>query len=303
MTTFLQRILMTITLLLPCAALMAQQPETPPATAPESTPAPATEPTPATPEEIAATTPETPAATTPEETEPPPPSTEPVPAVEPQSDVAPALEPSTEPTPAEKPTTDKKDAPADKKDDSEEAAATPEKPKRSLFVVTWNLAAPLGTTRTFIDKFSFEGVGFEYRFQIRPDISVGLLFAWNTFEQEAAGTFNYGNVAVSGKRVRLFDAMPLCASFHYNVIREGKKVVPFVGLDVGTMFTSRVADFAWWYRKKTAWHFSFAPEIGLRLTKIAVPLYASVKFNYAVKSGDMPQQTILNFNLGIAWSR
>ncbi|MBN2716665.1 MAG: hypothetical protein JXX14_12495 [Deltaproteobacteria bacterium] len=174
--------------------------------------------------------------------------------------------------------------------------------KRHMFVVTYNMAQPRGKTADFVDKFSFEGFGFEYRFLIRKQLSVGVTFNWNTFERKEAGTNAVdSNTTITATRIKMTDLIQLAPCVQYHLKKQSSMVVPFVGLNMGPYYTSQIIDWGWWYERVSSWQFGFTPEIGIRLTRLPIPLYMSLRYSYAIKANDLPTQQAFGINVGIAF--
>ncbi|MBN2527130.1 MAG: hypothetical protein JXR76_12105 [Deltaproteobacteria bacterium] len=173
---------------------------------------------------------------------------------------------------------------------------------RHMFVVTYNLARPLGKTAKYIDKFSFEGFSFEYRFMLNKQLSVGLGFNWNTFETKKTGLVQLDkNTRINGTRILMDDLIQLTPTVQYHFFKQSAKVVPFAGLSVGPYYTSQVVDWGWWYQREAKWQFGFTPEVGLRVASLPVPLYLSVRYTYTFKTDEIDAQQAMGINIGVAF--
>ena len=51
----------------------------------------------------------------------------------------------------------------------------------AMGVVTYDVSFPLGDMKNYIDKTSWRGFGIEGRWLVRPNITLGLSWHWNTF--------------------------------------------------------------------------------------------------------------------------
>ena len=174
--------------------------------------------------------------------------------------------------------------------------------KRHMFVVTYNIAQPKGNTSKFVDKFSFEGFGFEYRFLLKKQLSLGFTFSWNTFERKENGVFELdGTTTIEGTRIKIVDLVQLAPTVQYHFKKQSSSAVPFIGLNMGPYYTSQIVDWGWWYERVSSWQFGFSPEVGIRLTQLAIPFYLSVRYSYAFKANDIDAQQTLGFNIGIAF--
>jgi hypothetical protein len=177
-----------------------------------------------------------------------------------------------------------------------------EESKRHMFVVTYNMAQPRGKTADFIDDFSLEGFGFEYRFLFTKQISGGIAFNWSAFERKESDVFNVNaRTTINGTRIKLNDMLQLTASAQYNLKKQSASVIPFAGLHAGAYYSSHVIDWGWWYDRDTAWQFGFTPELGIRITVLPIPIYLSGRYTYTFKTKSLDAQQTLGINLGIAF--
>ena len=177
-----------------------------------------------------------------------------------------------------------------------------EESKRHMFVVTYNMAQPRGKTADFIDDFSLEGFGFEYRFLFTKQITGGIAFNWNAFERKESDVFKVNTrTTISGTRIKLNDMLQLTASAQYHLKKQSASVIPFAGLHTGAYYSSHVIDWGWWYDRETAWQFGFTPELGIRITALPIPIYLSGRYTYTFKTKSLDAQQTLGINLGIAF--
>ncbi len=177
-----------------------------------------------------------------------------------------------------------------------------EESKRHMFVVTYNMAQPRGKTADFIDDFSLEGFGFEYRFLFTKQITGGIAFNWNAFERKESDAFKVNaRTTINGTRIKLNDMLQLTASAQYYLKKQSASVIPFAGLHAGAYYSSHVIDWGWWYDRNTAWQFGFTPELGIRITALPIPIYLSGRYTYTFKTKSLDAQQTLGINLGIAF--
>jgi hypothetical protein len=230
-------------------------------------------------------------------------------------------EPASRPEPATLPVSDLRPPPpaatgtAVTRSDTETTASTsstapvqesePAPPGRSLFVLTYSMASSLGNSYDYIPGFSPRGISFGYRFHILPQFAVGLLFAWQTFENKSATTetFNNGTMTIRGTQIRTRSFMPLVATAHYNFKVKSDKVVPFAGIETGAYHVASVEDYPWFYLSDSQWHFGFAPELGLRLANVKFPLYLALKYCLMVPNSEQDTQMMLSYHIGFSWAR
>lgn len=165
----------------------------------------------------------------------------------------------------------------------------------------YSLALPLGDTKDFTSDFSYRGVVLEGRKVVNEHVTAGLSFGWNVFTRQLDTTTVFpGGAAIGGNQWRYTNAFPLFANVHYY-LGEANSLRPFIGANVGTIYTERRVDINLYSLADDAWQFAFAPEAG-----VVFPLgwvvrgFASARWQYALEGGGMPAQQYVSFNIGIA---
>ena len=184
---------------------------------------------------------------------------------------------------------------------TEEYRKKAEESKRRMLVIRYNMAQPRGETAKFVDKLSFNGFGLDYRFFLLKQLSVGLAFTWNTFEKKESGTYPLDtNTTLSGTRIKTTHLIQLAPSIQYHFRKQSSFAAPFVGLNAGPYYTSRVTDWSSWYDEESSWQFGFSSEVGIRFGRLPLPIYAALSYAYAVKNKDIPDQQTFGIGVGIA---
>lgn len=152
--------------------------------------------------------------------------------------------------------------------------------------VNYGIAVPLGETKDFISQTSFRGFSFEFGRFFTDEISVGFLFAWNVFhENYPKDTYEFDNLALTGKLYRYINAFPLMAVGRYHFMSESR-FKPYLGLASGAYIINRVSDMGIYRVENKNWHFGIAPEAGFiyEMSKEAY-LNLGARYNHAFKSG------------------
>lgn len=153
-----------------------------------------------------------------------------------------------------------------------------------LFQISYNMAAPVGETKDFTDSYSWRGFGLGGRWFVNKNLSWGLGFGWNIFDQKITGTTQIENGAANGTQIRYLNSWPFMLNAHYYF---GSKYAfrPYVGLNAGTYYIYERLDFGIYSIDKDNWHFGMAPEIGFTYPVSESMLLFSVKYDYAFASG------------------
>lgn len=175
--------------------------------------------------------------------------------------------------------------------------------QHSYFVVSYNMASPLGKTSEFIDNFSIRGINAEQRFFLTDNmLSVGYSFSWQVFNKKLIDyTEVFPNGAAFGNQYKYLNVIPMQATVHYHLMPESY-VRPYFGGGVGFFRQIKVTDMGLYSNSVRAWNFGFTPEAGAIFDIWeSINLMASIKYNYAFKSSEVDSYSSLVFNLGVVW--
>ena len=166
--------------------------------------------------------------------------------------------------------------------------------------ISYGTAAPVSDTKEFTDAFSFRGLGVEGRALVNENVTVGLAFGWNVFDDQLSTVAAVGPADVSGTQFRYINAFPLLANAHYYLGRPGN-VRPYIGGNIGAYAIERRTDLGLYGIGDTTWHFGIAPEAGLVVPAGLVSLFLNTRYNYAAAAGGLDSQSYWGFNIGVAW--
>lgn len=192
------------------------------------------------------------------------------------------------------------------------ALAIPAAAQDSLTNITYQIGAPLGDTKDFIDKTSFRGVGFEIRsFVGDGNLSVGGGIAWNVFDSGAVSdTISIRTDAINGDitgtQFRYINSVPIMGQIFYHLGDPGATHA-YVGTGVGLYYIEQRFEIGLLATEVNNWHFGLAPEAG-----VMIPISDSARFNLAARynyafesgtdlSGDKRGYDYFTFNIGIAF--
>lgn len=173
--------------------------------------------------------------------------------------------------------------------------------QRSFFALTYSTSLPMGKTKDLIGQYSWRGFAMEGRGLITPNIALGGYAGWNVFYEKLSGSFTEGTVTFTGTQNRYINVFPIMFNGYYQIMNN-RKVIPFFGTGVGLFRIERRLDFGIWTVSDRKWHLGFQPEAGVLLgTGNDASVLLSVKYNYALKTGETPAYSAINFNIGIAF--
>ena len=156
--------------------------------------------------------------------------------------------------------------------------------------ITWNMAFQNSKLKEYISDNSFKGVGLEGRRFLEKNISVGLKFGWNIFDQRVDKPIeidgeNYGGT-ISGTQVRHINSFPLMANIHYYYGKR-RNFRLFAGLNTGMYYIVQRLDLGVWRLESSNWHFGLAPEVGFLIPFGGgdSQLIVTGRYNYAFDAG------------------
>jgi opacity protein-like surface antigen len=177
---------------------------------------------------------------------------------------------------------------------------------QSTFTTQYAINFPLGNTADYIGATSFRGISLDYRYNIQPNIAIGIGTGWYTFyEKKDYGTYNNddGSLAISGLQYRYINSAPLLIVGDYYFSPE-EKFSPFVGLGIGVTYNKIKTQMSQYYVDTDSWQFSLAPEVGVRLgATTGVWGVVSARYNGNFKTSELDAQSYLTLNVGVMFGR
>jgi hypothetical protein len=182
---------------------------------------------------------------------------------------------------------------------AETMAAEKKDRSRYAFILSYDMAVPVGPTRQDISAFSPKGMTLEFRYHLTPYVAVGGLVGWNKFEDKKQDTYVNDNVTFTGTQIRTLRAVHISGSVRYNFLPIDKRAVPFIGLDLGAYFLERKVDLGWWKNSDGDWHFGVAPGLGAIINISKVFLLLGTKFHYVAQTSQGDDEMYVTFNIGI----
>lgn len=168
-------------------------------------------------------------------------------------------------------------------------------------VVGYSMGFGTGETNDFIDKGSFGGMNLEFGQYLYEDkFSVGIQTGFQNFYKELPkATYPIDNGAVTGKQYRYLSAIPIMANGSFYPLGQETKVIPHVGLGIGTYYIDKQLDMGITSLYTTTWHFGLAPQLGASIPinyKTSINLNA--QYNMAIKTKDNPAENWLSVSVG-----
>lgn len=166
----------------------------------------------------------------------------------------------------------------------------------------YTVSLPQGATKEFADNTSWRGATLEARKVLNQNVTVGLLFGWYVFDETRLETASRPGIDVTGLPFNYVNSFPIQATAHYYLgQRRGTRV--HLGGGAGVTINELRTDVGLFRLQDTKAQFSVFPEVG-----VSIPLnwslrgVLSVRYNYSLKSGDVPAQEYVGISLGLAWN-
>jgi outer membrane protein W len=125
---------------------------------------------------------------------------------------------------------------------------------------------------------------------VNHNISVGIGASWNSFDDYVPRTTYQkpdGTGAVTTDLVKDVYTVPITLSAHYY-FDAGKKLLPYVGLGLGTEYADQNLYFNIFGAEQNNWGFVARPEIGLIYPfNTHGGLFLNAAYNYATNKNDI----------------
>lgn len=168
--------------------------------------------------------------------------------------------------------------------------------------VEYTVSLPLGDTKDYTGATSWRGVTLDGRKMINDNMTVGLLVGWYVFNEVKVGTASFPGIDITGEPYNYLNSFPIQATAHYYLgKRRGTRF--HVGGGAGLTINEFRTDVGLYTLQQNKTQFSVFPEVG-----VSMPLNWSmrgvlaVRYNYALKSGNVPAQQYVGISVGLAWN-
>jgi hypothetical protein len=168
--------------------------------------------------------------------------------------------------------------------------------------IQYDMSFGTGDLGSYISMGSFRGASAQYRYAVTHNILVGVDAGWNVFyEKKNYDTYTEGTQTLSGIQYRYQNEVPLLAAIDYVFMPE-KKVQPYIGLGIGTIYSERVTWMGVWSLEQNPWQFALKPEVGLMYkVSYGTALKLGLKYYEGFKAGELENQGYFTVSVGFAW--
>jgi len=176
----------------------------------------------------------------------------------------------------------------------------------NFMTFNWQIATPISTN--YLKETSLSGWNFEYRRFLKPNMSVGIGFSWNSFEQYIPPQVYEkpdGSRQLYTDFIHQVYTLPMYLNAHYY-FGSGEKMKPYAGIGLGAQYSEQSAYYNIFVTEEKNWGFVARPEAGL-LYKLSnyLGLHGNVGFNYATNKNDAFKIENLKhvyYSVGLYWN-
>lgn len=173
--------------------------------------------------------------------------------------------------------------------------------------LTYSVSIPTGDTKEFIDEVSWRGLGFDYRYMFKRNLSVGFSTGWNLLYQDNRELTQLTDPpgAIYSKQYKLISSIPVMASIHYYFGKR-RSIRPYVGVSAGGFIMRQYLEISLFLWENNEWQWGMAPEAGVLIpVDRDMSIIVNGKYNYAF-TGESVMGTSINnaywgINVGVAW--
>jgi hypothetical protein len=153
----------------------------------------------------------------------------------------------------------------------------------SAFRLTYDMAIPTGQFNSdYINKTSWRGIGFDSRWEVKTNVTVGFNLGWQVFSQrfdDVTEVLGSGRTTVNGTQFRFVNTFPMQANVHYY-FGEEYGVRPWAGLALGTAYSDQRTQVGFSEIQATSWSFALTPQVGIDVPLNSDDLSFTVNMRY-----------------------
>jgi hypothetical protein len=166
---------------------------------------------------------------------------------------------------------------------------------------SYSIGIPLGNLDNYITAGSFRGANFEGLKEINSKLAVGWILGWNVFaEKRENEVYTNDNLTIRGTQYRYMNLFPMLARGLYE-FGAPDAPRPFIGSGLGVTADIARTNIGLYSFQKTGWHFTIAPEAGIKIPLGYTSITASLRYTYGVKTKEIGAVSYFSINLGGIW--
>jgi hypothetical protein len=166
---------------------------------------------------------------------------------------------------------------------------------------TYSIGIPLGGIDNYISSPSFRGANFEGLKELNSNLAVGWILGWNVFSEKRVNeVYTYDNLTMTGTQFRYMNLFPMLVRGLYEFgTMEGTR--PYIGAGTGVTADIVKTNIGLYSFQKTGWHFTVAPELGIKIPLGYGSVTTSLRYTYCVKTKEINDFSYFSLNLGMLW--
>jgi hypothetical protein len=166
---------------------------------------------------------------------------------------------------------------------------------------TYSIGIPSGGIESYISAPSFRGANFEGLKELNSNLAVGWILGWNVFSEKRVNeVYTYDNLTMTGTQFRYMNLFPMIARGLYEFgTSEGTR--PYLGAGMGVTADIAKTNIGLYSFQNTGWHFTVAPELGIKIPLGYGSITTSLRYTYGVKTKEIDNISYFSVNLGMLW--
>ena len=174
---------------------------------------------------------------------------------------------------------------------------------QNLMTLKYPIAFTTGDLNEYVEKVSWRGIGFGYRYLADGDIAAGFDLGFQGFyERKDYDTYTVGTASLSGVQYRYQWNTTMTGQVEY-ILNEGQDFRPFIGIGAGAIYNKRITDFGLYRFTQDPWQFLMKPEIGVSYyMSNGTALLISGEYFAAFDTQDLEGQSFVTLNIGLIFS-
>jgi hypothetical protein len=172
------------------------------------------------------------------------------------------------------------------------------------FTMSYSMGFPVSNLKDYNSSTSFRGISLEFNKTIKPNmVDVSLETGWNVFyDREDSKVYTEETASITGVQYRYTNSVPIILGGKWYKTSKNENMKPFLGVGLGTLFTSRSTDFGLYRINTEAWQFCIRPELGFRFdTPGGAGFLIGGKYYGAFDSDDLDAQSYFTINVGVVF--
>lgn len=164
---------------------------------------------------------------------------------------------------------------------------------------TYSASITVPGHKNYINAGSYKGANFEGLKEIGPKYALGWILGWNEFKEKRLNeVYLYDNQRLTGTQYRYMKLIPMLARGIYEFGVTGQTRT-FIGSGVGFTADRTRTNIDLFSFQKSGWHFTVAPELGIKIPLGHTCITGSVRYLYGVRTAELSRISYFTLNIGL----